>query len=146
VQPAGHDDRRLRKLDEGLWKGRSSSQSSPASQACSPAFSGSRPAELAVFQLRAWARARLHRACVFGLSEAIDVLQLAAVRTGLVAETGQDAVQAIIAEAFARERKEDKLVEAEPSWREVAHDAWHAPSWREAAVAYHNDRQRGGVR
>ena len=25
-------------------------------------------------------------------------------------------------------------------WRQVALDAWHAPSWREAAVEYHRNR------
>jgi hypothetical protein len=25
-------------------------------------------------------------------------------------------------------------------WKQVALDAWHAPSWREAAIEYHRDR------
>ena len=29
---------------------------------------------------------------------------------------------------------------AEIDWKQVALDAWHAPSWREAAIEYHKDR------
>jgi hypothetical protein len=63
-----------------------------------------RPDPLDVFELRAWARARLWQAGEFDLHEAVDVLQHAAERDGLVAKLGQDAVQAIIAEAFGRVR------------------------------------------
>lgn len=38
------------------------------------------------------------------LHEAIDGLQAAAIRDGLVKEIGQDAVQAMIADAFTRVR------------------------------------------
>jgi hypothetical protein len=55
---------------------------------------------LAVFELRAWARAELYAACVYDLHEAVDVLQADAVSTGLVAGLGQDAVQRILADAF----------------------------------------------
>ena len=53
-----------------------------------------------IFIARAEARALLWQAGEFDLHEAVDVLQAAAETSGLVAELGQDAVQAIIAEAF----------------------------------------------
>jgi hypothetical protein len=52
---------------------------------------------VAAFVARAEARAILYAACVYTLHEAVDELQESAVRTGLVAAIGQDAVQAIIA-------------------------------------------------
>lgn len=52
---------------------------------------------LVVFKARAEARAPLWQAGEFDLHEAVDVLQAAAVRDGLVAGIGQDAVQAIMA-------------------------------------------------
>jgi hypothetical protein len=50
------------------------------------------------------ARAYLWAACEFDLHQAVDKLQHDAVASGLVAEIGQDAVQAIMAEAFGRVR------------------------------------------
>jgi hypothetical protein len=64
-----------------------------------------RPAALDVFRERAWARAYLWRAGEFDLGEAVDVLQAEAVRTGLVDRVGQDAVQQILADAFAPHRE-----------------------------------------
>jgi hypothetical protein len=58
------------------------------------------PSPLEVFVARAEARAILYAACELDLHEAVDELQAAAVRTGLVAELGQDAVQHILADAF----------------------------------------------
>jgi hypothetical protein len=55
-----------------------------------------------VFQLRCWARAYLYAAGELELPEAVDALQAAAEAYGLVDELGQDAVQAIIASAFAK--------------------------------------------
>jgi hypothetical protein len=55
---------------------------------------------LTVFIARCEARALLWQAGEFDLHEAIDKLQADAVRDGLVAEIGQDAVQTIIAKAF----------------------------------------------
>jgi hypothetical protein len=55
---------------------------------------------LAVFVARGEARAMLWQCGELTLHEAIDELQVAAERDGLIAELGQDAVQAIIAEAF----------------------------------------------
>jgi len=59
-----------------------------------------RPSPLAVFTARCEARALLWQAGKFDLHEAVDELQAAAVRDGLVAELGQDAVQWLMAEAF----------------------------------------------
>jgi hypothetical protein len=62
--------------------------------------SSPRPSPLEVFELRAWARAKLWQAGEFDLHEAVDELQRAAERDGLVDELGQDRVQEIIAKAF----------------------------------------------
>lgn len=55
-----------------------------------------------VFRERCEARAILVEACLFDLQEAVDGLQEAAVASGLVDELGQDAVQKMMADAFAR--------------------------------------------
>jgi hypothetical protein len=58
---------------------------------------------LAVFVARAQARATLWRqASEFDLHHAVDVLQADGERDGLVDQIGQDEVQRIIAEAFAK--------------------------------------------
>jgi hypothetical protein len=54
-----------------------------------------------IFGARAEARAALFAAGEFDLHEAVDALQAAAIANGVVGEAGQDAVQAIIAQAFA---------------------------------------------
>jgi hypothetical protein len=59
---------------------------------------------VAVFTLRCWARAELYTACEFDLAEAVDVLQRDAERDGLVAALGQDVVQEILRDAFAKVR------------------------------------------
>ena len=59
-----------------------------------------RPAPIDVLCLRAWARARLVSEGMLGLQEAVDELQAAADRDGLVAELGQDPVQRLIAQEF----------------------------------------------
>ena len=56
---------------------------------------------LAVFVARCEARASLVANNMMDLQDAVDGLQLAAERTGLVDELGQDAVQKIMATAFA---------------------------------------------
>ena len=56
----------------------------------------------AVFEARCEARAILFALGEFDLHEAVDLLQADAVATGLVNEIGQDAVQAIMADAFGR--------------------------------------------
>jgi hypothetical protein len=43
----------------------------------------------------------LYAACEFDLHEAVDVLQADAERDGLINDIGQDALQAIVAQAFA---------------------------------------------
>ena len=55
---------------------------------------------VAVFELRAWARAQLYAACVYDLLDAVDELQIAAEESGLIDQLGQDRVQQIIADAF----------------------------------------------
>jgi hypothetical protein len=60
------------------------------------------PDPLAVLELRAWARAYLWSIGELTLQEAVDVLQHDAERSGLVAQIGADAVQRILAFAFAQ--------------------------------------------
>jgi hypothetical protein len=55
-----------------------------------------------VFRERAEARAILVESCLFDLQEAVDGLQADAERTGLVDELGQELVQKMLADAFAR--------------------------------------------
>jgi hypothetical protein len=55
-----------------------------------------------VFRLRCECRVILVDACLMQLVEAVDGLQAAAIRYGLIKEIGQDRVQAIMAEAFRR--------------------------------------------
>jgi hypothetical protein len=63
-----------------------------------------RPSALAVFIARTEARALLWQAGEIDLHTAVDELQDSAVASGLVAAIGQDEVQRIIAEAFAKVR------------------------------------------
>jgi hypothetical protein len=58
-----------------------------------------------VFRARCQARALLFAEGELDLHEAVDVLQADAVATGLVGSIGQDAVQAIMADAFGPVRK-----------------------------------------
>jgi hypothetical protein len=57
------------------------------------------------FRLRAWARAYLWEIGEYDLHEAVDALQEAAERDGLLEQIGQDAVQAIMAAAFSPYRE-----------------------------------------
>jgi hypothetical protein len=57
-----------------------------------------------VFHLRVWARAYLYAVGELDLHEAVDVLADDAITTGLVDQVGEDAVQAIVADAFKRVR------------------------------------------
>jgi hypothetical protein len=59
---------------------------------------------VAVFELRAWARATLWQACIYDLPEAVDPLQDFAVASGLGDRLGQDEVQRLLADAFHRVR------------------------------------------
>jgi hypothetical protein len=60
---------------------------------------------LKVFIARAEARALLYAIGEFSLHEAVDKLQADAVESGLVAEIGQDAVQAILVGIFHEVRE-----------------------------------------
>jgi hypothetical protein len=62
------------------------------------------PDPVAVFALRCWARATLWQAGEIDLHDAVDQLQAAAERDGLIAELGKDAVQAIMATALGAVR------------------------------------------
>jgi hypothetical protein len=57
-----------------------------------------------IFRARAEARAALLAAGELDLHEAVDAFQATAIRGGLLGQIGQDAVQAIMAEAFGRVR------------------------------------------
>jgi hypothetical protein len=70
-----------------------------------------RPTAIEVFEARCWARAELFAIGEYDLHEAVDVLQEAAVASGLVAKIGQDQVQEMIAEAFAKVRADEVAIE-----------------------------------
>jgi hypothetical protein len=67
-----------------------------------------RPSAVEVFAARAEARALLWQAGEFDLHVAVDDLQLAAERDGLIISIGQDSVQRILHQAF-RKVREDTL-------------------------------------
>lgn len=60
-----------------------------------------------VFRARCRAQATLVAASEMDLHDSVDGLQAAAVRTGLVALLGQDAVQAIMADAFTIVKRDE---------------------------------------
>jgi hypothetical protein len=60
--------------------------------------------KIEVFRARAWARAYLYMAGELDLQEAVDELQRAAERDGLVAEVGQDEIQAILTNELSKVR------------------------------------------
>jgi len=80
------------------------------------------PAE-EIFRERCEARAILYETAEISLHEAVDVLQEDAERTGLIDMVGQDAVQSILAESFA---KLPRAGELEAAISELA-DALEAP-------------------
>jgi hypothetical protein len=90
-----------------------------------PATKPARVDPVIAFQARAEARALLYCAGEMTLHEAVDGLQREAQENGPVDAIGQDAVQKILAEAFAPHRD----------------DPWDAPGWRQAAIEYHKQRQ-----
>jgi hypothetical protein len=90
-----------------------------------------------VFTLRAQTRALLWAAGELDMHAAVDKLEQSAETSGLIAAIGQDAVQAIMSEAFAAVH-DDLPTSDEPT--AFADEAWSTPSWREAAVEYHKDR------
>jgi hypothetical protein len=95
-----------------------------------------RPSARQAFELRCEVRAYLYLIDEYDLHTAFDELQADAEQSGLVAEVGQDTVQAIMAEAFAAVR--DDLPAAEPS--PSAEDAWNAPGRHKAVQDYHKER------
>jgi hypothetical protein len=64
-----------------------------------------KPDPLDVFQARCEARAHLVAAGLHDLQDSVDTLQAAAEAYGLVEKYGQDEVQAVLSEAFARWRR-----------------------------------------
>jgi hypothetical protein len=68
---------------------------------------------LDVFMARCNARVWLFDAAEFDFYEAVDGLQAAAARAGLIDQLGQDQVQAIMAEAFTSQTDPDKPAEDE---------------------------------
>jgi uncharacterized protein YjiS (DUF1127 family) len=98
-----------------------------------------------IFTLRAEARARLYADGEMDLHTAVDELQRLAETNGLVAAIGQDAVQAIMSEAFAVVRDdlptsdEPTVSPDEPTF---AGDPWSAPSWHKAAIEYYKERAK----
>ena len=65
-----------------------------------------RPALIDVFRARAEARAHLVANGLHTLQDSVDTLQAAAEAQGLLKEYGQDEIQRIMAESFARWRPE----------------------------------------
>jgi hypothetical protein len=92
-----------------------------------------------MFELRCEARARLVAAGELTLHDAADSLQHDAEASGLIAELGQDEVQAIMAAAFANVGPDLELV-AGAAESSSAEDAWNSPTWRQAAIDYHQAR------
>jgi hypothetical protein len=90
-----------------------------------------------VFRLRCGSRAKLWHDGEIDLHTAVDELQHAAEASGLIGAIGQDAVQALMVEAFAPLR--DDLINR-PHEDDVPDDPWSAPGWREAAIDYHEAR------
>jgi hypothetical protein len=68
----------------------------PEAQAEAQAF----PLLLSAFRERCWAHATLVREGYFDLQVSVDILQISAIDQGIVAAIGQDAVQAIMSDAF----------------------------------------------
>jgi hypothetical protein len=71
---------------------------------------------MAVFKERCWARARLFAEGELELHDAVDELQSSAVRTGLIAAIGQDAVQTMMADAFGTVRERTNELATASAW------------------------------
>jgi hypothetical protein len=86
--------------------------------------------KLQVFLARAEARALLWQIGEYELHDAVDELQLAAEKSGLVADLGQDAVQTIISMAFdaVMEDDEPQMPMPEPR-RAAASSTLDAAAW-----------------
>jgi hypothetical protein len=103
-----------------------------------------------VFRARCEARAHLYGAGILDLHEALDLLHVDAVKTGLVAAIGQDRVQEIMTGAFGPIRSAEIAIETPP------HDTERAASTEAALRPSHTTRAstvealmyslRGGLR
>jgi hypothetical protein len=71
---------------------------------------------VAVFQEQCWARAHLYFEGELDLHDAVDELQNSAMNNGLVAAIGQDAVQAMMADAFGAVRKRTNILATASAW------------------------------
>ena len=71
---------------------------------------------IAIFQGRCWARARLYAEGELELHDAVDQLQTAAERGGLIAALGQDRVQSLMADAFGTVRERTKELATASAW------------------------------
>ena len=97
---------------------------------------------VAAFTACCEARAALYAVGELSLHDAFDTLQEWAERDELVAAIGQDEVQRIMSEAFAKVR-DDLPGAAEDIEPPIIDDVtWFAAGWREAAREYH--KSRGG--
>jgi hypothetical protein len=89
-----------------------------------------RPSQLDIFTARVEARALLWQAGEFAdLPTAVDELQAAAERDGLVSELGQDEVQRILAAAFAASADMVPDVDNQPIGRGVAKSTLEAAGY-----------------
>src|SRR5262249_45708684 len=93
-----------------------------------------------VFQLRCSSRAKLWHAGEIDLHIAVDELQHAAEASGLIEAIGQDAVQALMVEAFAPLRDDLNRPHEDVVFEPIVDAPWSARSWRDAAIDYHEAR------
>jgi len=90
-----------------------------------------------VFRLRCGSRAKLWHSGEIDLHSAVDELQNAAEASRLIDAIGQDAVQSLMVEAFAPLRDDLNHSHEDVVPEPIDDDPWSAPSWRHAAIDYH---------
>jgi hypothetical protein len=95
-----------------------------------------------VFRDRCEARAILVAACEMDFHEAIDGLQAAAYQYGLIRKLGQDAVQAMMAEAFAKVPRAGELEDAIAATADQRPDAPRSTIEAVAFLIKQNDPRR----
>lgn len=95
---------------------------------------------IAIFRLRCESRALLWLHAQIGLHEAVDVLQAAAVRDGLVASLGQDRIQALMSDAFAAVRQPPPITLSSADYRTT--QATFASFWCVARSSDTNEIRR----
>jgi len=95
---------------------------------------------VAAFTACCEARAALYAVGELSLHDAFDALQEWAERDELVAAIGQDEVQRIISEAFAKVRDDPPGVSEDITPPIIDDVTWFAAGWREAAREYHEAR------